>query len=293
MARTIHTNEKLRSSGVFASTSKITTGMMIDFTYLTLEGESDRYQVMVIDPAKPHPKTNNIQLHGILLGDDVSDDEIIRMLLAMDDYVRPIEEVSWQPLAKLDTDTAYEKFKQFIPNPKEKYRTFLVDKMDNIRQISVRAKNKLITYENTRSYNQAELQDAAGEYFENEYTFSRFPGLAADRESFIGMLRESPVVVLSRTDLINLDNSDVGSVLQSDSPMEDVRKMMADQGRENDLSRILDGIRNRANLPLPIVIQTPNGYYLLGGNSRLSTLAALGYTMPVKQLTYTPRPNEQ
>jgi len=35
---------------------------------------------------------------------------------------------------------------------------------------------------------------------------------------------------------------------------------------------------------MPIVIKYTNGYYLLGGNTRLSVLAAIGHTMPVKVL---------
>jgi hypothetical protein len=57
---------------------------------------------------------------------------------------------------------------------------------------------------------------------------------------------------------------------------------------ERDIKGILNAIKNEEELPLPIVIQHPQGVYLMAGNTRLSVLASIKHTMPVKLLKYTP-----
>ena len=147
--------------------------------------------------------------------------------------------------------------------------------------------NKLKLYSQTRPFTAGEIVDAVGEYFENEYTYNMFPKLASTPDELAEMIRNSPTVVLTKSQLKSLENSDVEEMFGSKDPQKTLYDMMSQQDRVADLNRILDGIEEKANLPMPIVIKHSNGYYLMGGNSRLSALAAAGYTMPVKLLTYT------
>jgi hypothetical protein len=277
----------IRGSRRFISYRDLKSGMLLEFKYQKKSGETKIYNVLTIDPQISNQYTNNLQLHGIVV-DEMNDVELKELISSIGPLTIDAENRR-ASLTDLANDEAYAKFKsQYVS--RNIYRTFNKANISLLRQILLgniaEMPSKLRVYQNIRKYSLAELEDAAGEYFENEYTFSRFPGLSNDKQSFINVLLSAPVVILSRTDLLNLDNSDVGEILQSNAPMKEVEIMMATQGRQNDLSRILYGIRNRSSLPLPIVLQSVDGYYLLGGNSRLCALAALGYTMSVKKLTY-------
>lgn len=183
-----------------------------------------------------------------------------------------------------DPDAIYEVFRNSKYVVDRPYRTYLLNKMSTMREIYVKEDTELKTYKYIRNMTSAEINNEVGEYFDNDYTATKFPNLANSREELRNKIINAPVIVLSKFELLALDNSDVGSVLNSKNPELSVRSMMRKQGRDTDLNRILDGIKNDTELPTPIVIKSSTGYYLLGGNSRLSALASLGYTIPVKVL---------
>lgn len=143
---------------------------------------------------------------------------------------------------------------------------------------------KMKTYLNVRDFEPEELANEAGEYFDNEKTFKAFPDLAKDKQQLIDMINNAPTVTLERDDLKNLANSDVSDILRGESAMK-IMKQFAEEDKKA-LVRILKAIKTDEKLPFPIVIKHPTGYYLLGGNRRLSVLASMGKTMPVKLLTY-------
>lgn len=184
-----------------------------------------------------------------------------------------------------DPDAIYSKFKtsRFVSD--RPYRTYLLNKVSTMREIYIKANDMLKTYKYIRNMSPDEVDNEVGEYFDNDYTKAKFPNLANSREELRNKIINAPVKVLSRYELLSLDNSDVGGVLNSKNPESRVRSMMRKQGRDADLNRILDGIKAETELPMPIVIKSSAGYHLLGGNSRLSALASLGYTIPVKVLS--------
>lgn len=250
----------------FTSVGNLKPGSIVQFTY-----DNEQKYALVLNPQFDN------KMHALSLN-AVSSTSITQLLEEVSKITNP--------------DALYQTYKNSTYTVGRPYRTYTISKIKSLREIYLRSRevtdiiDELQLYKNIRSYSRDELIDAAGEYFENEYTFSRFPNLAKTQDDFIKMLNTSSTIVLTKSQLLNLDNSDVGDVLKSKTPMKKVKQMMADQGRGKDLQRILDGIETKVNLPLPIVIRSDNTYYLLGGNSRLCTLAALSYTMPVKLLIY-------
>jgi hypothetical protein len=239
------------------SPSRIKRGMILEFGYTKKKDDTnDSYTVLVIESEKLHESSGESHLLGILVK-QYSDEELYN--LANDIKNNP--ELNVSGVGNL-------------------YRSFLKNRMFDVTQIVLEQQiDELQVYDNTRQFTSEEVTDALGEYFENEYTLERFPNLALTRDELAEMIRNSTTVVL--------ENSDVEEMFESKNPQKTLYDMMAEQGRVADLNRILDGIDKKVNLPMPIVIKYPGGYYLMGGNSRLSALATIGYTMPVKLLTYT------
>jgi hypothetical protein len=147
---------------------------------------------------------------------------------------------------------------------------------------------KMKTYLHVRDFKPEELANEIGEYFDNEKTFKAFPDLAKDKQQLMDMISSAPTVTLERDDLKKLGNSDVSSILSGESAMK-IMKQFAQEDKKAIVS-ILKAIKADEDLPMPIVIKHPTGYYLLGGNRRLSVLASMGKTMPVKLLTYEKKP---
>jgi hypothetical protein len=143
---------------------------------------------------------------------------------------------------------------------------------------------KLKVYVYVRDYTKDELENEVGEYFENERTIESFPDMADSAEELKKLILAAPSEVLTKDELELLSNSEVPEVLSSKNPKEVLKKIGTEYKR--DVKGILTAIKNHEKLPEPIVIKHSNGYYLLGGNTRLSALAALRHTMPVKVLQY-------
>jgi hypothetical protein len=141
---------------------------------------------------------------------------------------------------------------------------------------------KLNVYVYVRDYTEKELENEIEEYFKNERTKQAFPDIADSADELQTLIKNAPTEVLSRKELSNLENSDVGDVLSTDKPASVLSKLQKEY--KKDVKSVLSAIKNEEELPLPIVIKHAGGYYLLGGNTRLSALASLGHTMPVKVL---------
>jgi len=144
--------------------------------------------------------------------------------------------------------------------------------------------DKLKVYLHVRDFTDEELAEEVEEYFDNEKTFRAFPDLAEDRKQLIKMIKDADEEVLTTDELLQLTNSDVGDILKSDNP----KQLLVKIAKENqkDLPRLKKALSGKQDLPMPIVIKHPDGYYLMAGNTRLSLLAVKGYTIPVKVLVY-------
>jgi hypothetical protein len=149
-------------------------------------------------------------------------------------------------------------------------------------------KSRFTVYQSVRNLTDDEIANEVGEYFENEKTFKTFPTLAKNKEELTTMIQNAPDAVLTDAELQNLINSEVPAVMKSKKPREIIKQLAQDD--KASVVKILKGIKAEDELPFPIVIKFPNGNYLLGGNRRLSILAATGQTMPVKVLDYGKEP---
>jgi len=140
---------------------------------------------------------------------------------------------------------------------------------------------KLKVYTNIREYTDEDLEYEKDEYFKNERTFDAFPDLADSADELKKLISNAASEVLDIEELQALENSDVGDVLRGDNKMKVLKSLIS---KEKDVKGLLKDIKNEKPIAMPIVIKHTNGYYLLGGNTRLSVLAAIGHTMPVKVL---------
>lgn len=152
--------------------------------------------------------------------------------------------------------------------------------------------DKLKVYVYTRDFTDEEMENELGEYFENKKTKTLFPDLADSEEELQKMIEDADEIVLSKKQLKDLQNSDVGEVLKSDDPVKVVNKVAKEN--KKDIASLKNALDDEKDLPMPIVIKhlgatesdKDDGYYLMGGNTRLVVLAAKKYTMPVKVLKY-------
>ncbi len=144
---------------------------------------------------------------------------------------------------------------------------------------------KLKVYVYIRDYTDEELNTEVDEYFKNERTVEEFPDIADSAEELKKLISDAPSEVLSVDELKELLNSEVPEVLSSKTPNEVIKKIAKEY--KKDVKGILSAIKNHEELPEPIVIKHSEGYYLLGGNTRLSVLASLRHTMPVKVLGHS------
>ena len=190
--------------------------------------------------------------------------------------------------------------KQKIENPKTKRKIYvatalrydpsepvrkaaekLVQQAMNVRE-SVITENKtssdMNVYVYVKDYDKGELSKELKSFINDK----KFPKLAQSSEQLIKMIEAAPDKVLTKTELSRLENSEVGVVLSSDTPLDVVKRLGGDAPQE--LKNVLTTIKAKEPLSMPVVIKTKNGMYLMTGNLKLSALAAVGHTMPVKLL---------
>jgi hypothetical protein len=127
----------LRSERRFISKYEVTTGMLLEFSYIKAKDKKTaNYMILVIDPEKLHDSTDNAHLHGILI-DNLSDLEIVRISTEIGQEFNYNPDERRVPITMLQSDEAYVRYTaSFIKNDR-RYRTFLVDNMANVRQILI------------------------------------------------------------------------------------------------------------------------------------------------------------
>lgn len=140
---------------------------------------------------------------------------------------------------------------------------------------------KLKVYPHVRKYTEKDLENEVDEYFKNERTLEAFPEMADSAEELRQLILDAPSEVLEINELNDLLNSDVPDILNGKNKMDVLKRLI---GNRRDVTGLLQDIKNEKPIAMPIVIKHTKGYYLLGGNTRLSVLAAIKHTMPVKVL---------
>jgi DNA topoisomerase IB/GNAT superfamily N-acetyltransferase len=143
------------------------------------------------------------------------------------------------------------------------------------------SQSSLKNHDSTRDLTEEELDNEAGEYFENDFTQNVLPGAFKDPEDLKRQIREADTTYLSADQLVDVINSDVGDVLRAADPSRKARELAQEYGR--DLEQVERGIAEGSPMPPAIVLRDKNGkLILLGGNTRLMGGAAAGVSMPVK-----------
>jgi len=71
-----------RSERRFINLDKVESGMMLQFNYTKLSGESSQYTVLVIDPNRKNQRASEPQLHGFII-EDFSDEELLQRILGI------------------------------------------------------------------------------------------------------------------------------------------------------------------------------------------------------------------
>ncbi len=126
----------LRSERRTINLDKIEPGMMLQFLYTNLNGESDSYVVLVIDPRRQNTHAREPQLHAFII-EDMSDEEVIEFITSfrtttnIGDYENRRKAI----VDKLNSDEAYSRFRSSRYAGGRPYRTFNRSKMKMVRQI--------------------------------------------------------------------------------------------------------------------------------------------------------------
>ena len=136
-------------------------------------------------------------------------------------------------------------------------------------------------HEKVRDLTDDELDNEAGEYFENDFTQAALPGAFKDAEDLKRRVKEAEVTHLDAEQLADIANSDVGDILRAEDPAARARELAKEYGR--DIGQVERGISEGADMPPVILLKDKNGkLVLMGGNTRLMGGAAAGTSMPVK-----------
>lgn len=148
------------------------------------------------------------------------------------------------------------------------------------KKVEERARG-LSDYPHVRDYTDEELENEAGEYFENAFAKALAPGAFESPEALIQKIRETKTKTLSDEDYGRLRNTDAPEILAAENPKELFRARAKEYDRDPD--RIERGFEEDEALPPPIVLRDKGGsLYLMAGNTRLMGSVAAGVRLPVK-----------
>lgn len=121
----------LRSERRFIKMDAVKSGMLVEFNYTKQDNTSKSYTIFVIDPDK------DSYFHGYLL-DGLSDLDIVRISTEFGrefNYVPDSVETRKAPIANLQTNEAYERYKVSSFRNDRRYRTFIPKNISLLRQI--------------------------------------------------------------------------------------------------------------------------------------------------------------
>ena len=139
-------------------------------------------------------------------------------------------------------------------------------------------------YQKIRKYQDSELQNELGEYFENKDAHRIMPDLAQDENELREMIKSAKLYYLSNDTIYNMENTDAANILDG-MEAQDIYKMLG--GYEKDWESVRNAFRNQKYLPAPIVVRDSNKVmWLLGGNTRLCIGLSEGMLLPVKIIEY-------
>jgi hypothetical protein len=103
-----------------------------------------------------------------------------------------------------------------------------------------------------------------------------------DRAERIGM--RFPIFDSEEQFRTDLDNAKIVSVSELDnvrnmshnSSIEDIESMVSSYHQPRDVKRIVQGLKNNVQIPMPIILKGSKGMWIMAGNTRQSTARVLG-----------------
>ena len=103
-----------------------------------------------------------------------------------------------------------------------------------------------------------------------------------DRAERIGM--RFPIFDSEEQFRTDLDNAKIVSVSELDnvrnmshnSSIADIESMVSSYRQPRDVKRIVQGLKNNAQIPMPIILKGSKGMWIMAGNTRQSTARVLG-----------------
>jgi GNAT superfamily N-acetyltransferase len=140
-------------------------------------------------------------------------------------------------------------------------------------------------YKSVRKYTDKELENETGEYFENETTQKTAPNAFKDKADMIEKMKNAKPVYLSSEEMENMNNTDMGGILNSENPKQTAQDLADEYGK--DISWQYKSIEKNEKVPAPIALRDKNGdYHLLAGNTRAMAFTAAGKKLPIKVIDY-------
>ena len=140
-------------------------------------------------------------------------------------------------------------------------------------------------YKSVRKYTDKELEDETGEYFENEPTMKTAPNAFKDKADMIEKMKNAKPTYLSSEEMENMNNTDMGDILNSDNPKQTAKELADEYGK--DISWQYGSMEKNEKVPAPIALRDKNGeYHLLAGNTRAMAFTAAGKKLPIKVIDY-------
>lgn len=125
----------IRSERRFISLSNVRPGMIVQFNYTKLSGDSGSYVVLVIDPSRQNTHARELQLHGYDI-QDMTDEELITFISNLRKSIQFDPEFRNRSIVSdLDSDEAYETFMSSRFKDSRPYRTFNLSKINQLRQV--------------------------------------------------------------------------------------------------------------------------------------------------------------
>src|SRR5210317_746461 len=140
-------------------------------------------------------------------------------------------------------------------------------------------------YKSVRKYTDEELEDETGEYYENETTMKTAPNAFKDKADMIEKMKNAKPVYLSSEEMENMNNTDMGDILNSDNPKQTAKERADEYGK--DISWQYGSMEKNEKVPAPIALRDKNGeYHLVAGNTRAMAFTAAGKKLPIKVIDY-------
>ena len=126
----------LRSERRFINIRNVKPGMMLEFSYTKLNGQGNKYVVLVIDPDRKNEHASEPQLHGYIIKDTMTDQEVIQFFSSFQSNLSlDYDDRRKSLVSELDSDESYDKFLKSKYADSRLYRTFNISKMSAVRQI--------------------------------------------------------------------------------------------------------------------------------------------------------------